>query len=649
LAKGGIIVKSNITVLGYSLLSRLCEQISAALALPYEVKILDIPFGKLGKLPQQLDRDEHVEVIIAASGHAGSLTNVSRTPVVEVEVTDYDLLNVIRMGLERGHERVAILRYGSKPSMLPETSLFKADVLYDTYLTLEEAAGKVQGIIQQGVTAIAGSSTICEMVERQGGEPLFLYTEEAIKQAFQRAVQMIQAKKLEYAKTEHLKTVLGLSRDAIISVDIKGRVTHANRKAEQFLGRTAGEMIGRPIAKLMPNTTLMEVVRTKQPAYNDYTTVAGVPVIGNRLPIIVQGEVVGAVASFQEVSAIEDAEQAARKSIHGKGHIARFTFADVIGASDRICQAVRLAKHYAQSDATVLLIGQTGTGKELFAQSIHNGSRRCGGAFVAVNCAALPEQLLESELFGYEEGAFTGAKKGGKKGLFEIAHKGTIFLDEIGEIPPALQVRLLRVLQEKEVMRVGGQNIIPVDVRVIAATNLDLRQKVKEGCFRQDLYYRLNILQLNLPSLSERREDIPLLLKHLWQKHGLEHDRLLDDYMLPLLKDYPWPGNVREMENVVQRLKALINADFSVTEIVSILSENLEWHVEGDMFRPDFAGRTGHEMNDGHKDPAALDIHIKQLEKKRILKVLADVGGNRTLAAKQLGISRSSLWRKLRD
>ena len=232
---------------------------------------------------------------------------------------------------------------------------------------------------------------------------------------------------------------------------------------------------------------------------------------------MIKGYSHGAVATFQPIGAIQASEQKIRLTSHKRGLIAKNTLADIAGESDPIVQAKEQAKLYAQSDSTVIIVGETGTGKEIFAQAIHNASPRARGPFVAINCAALPENLLESELFGYEGGAFTGARKEGKPGLFELAHGGTIFLDEIGEMSLAVQARLLRILEEREVMRLGGDRVIPVDVRVIAATNKDLFHKVTQKSFRQDLFYRLCVLQLRLPPLRERLEDIPHLLERFFK------------------------------------------------------------------------------------------------------------------------------------
>ncbi|MGB9840301.1 sigma-54 interaction domain-containing protein, partial [Thermovenabulum sp.] len=287
-----------------------------------------------------------------------------------------------------------------------------------------------------------------------------------------------------------------------------------------------------------------------------------------------------------------------------------------------------IAKKYSQLDSTILIFGESGTGKEIFAQSIHNESKRKNGPFVAINCAALPENLLESELFGYAEGAFTGAKKGGKVGLFELAHNGTIFLDEISEMPLSLQSKLLRVMQEKKVMRLGDDKLIPINIRIICATNRDLLKEVNNGNFRQDLFYRINILPLFIPPLRERKEDIIPLAEYFLKKYskligknilGFTHSAV--DYLLSL--DYP--GNVRELEGIIERACAVCERKYIGIE---------------DLIFKYF------EIN--QNKIKSQELSIEEQEKNLISKALTESKGNISLAAKLLGIHRTTLWRKMK-
>ncbi|MNM98148.1 Propionate catabolism operon regulatory protein [compost metagenome] len=322
-----------------------------------------------------------------------------------------------------------------------------------------------------------------------------------------------------------------------------------------------------------------------------------------------------------------------------------------------------LARRYALVDSTVLVGGESGTGKEVLAQGMHDASPRRAFPFIAVNCAAFPESLLESELFGYEEGAFTGARRGGKAGLFESAHNGTLFLDEVGDMPPALQTRLLRVLQEKQVLPIGGIEAVPINVRVIAATHRDLAARVREGTFRQDLYYRLNILRIEMPPLRERVADLPdlaeLLYRRAQERLGTQSPQRLPAMVRERLTRYAWPGNIRELENVTERIAVLVagaelqpaalqrELQAAVPELFS--SENGEGVARGPR-----APKVPIEMEMAmltapSEESRSLAGVAKASQAEHIRRVLAECGGNRTAACAQLGISATTLWRRLRE
>ena len=283
----------------------------------------------------------------------------------------------------------------------------------------------------------------------------------------------------------------------------------------------------------------------------------------------------GYMIVFDDIATLQQTEQKIRKKISRKPLTANYTFDDIIGSSESIQQTILQAKKYSQSNASVLIQGESGTGKELFAQSIHQSSNRSFNSFVALNCAAIPESLLDSELFGYEEGSFTGAQKGGKPGRFELAHGGTIFLDEISELPLHLQTRLLRVLQEKEIMRIGGDQVVPVDVRIIAASNKDLLECVKDGTFREDLYYRLNVLQLFIPPLRQRKKDIIELFRYFIRKEERLNQALSDQDLL-IFEQNDWKGNIRELENFAERFIVLCQDEIrSHDRITKLLQSSL--------------------------------------------------------------------------
>ena len=351
-----------------------------------------------------------------------------------------------------------------------------------------------------------------------------------------------------------LQTIVNTVHDGIIAVDNEKRISVFNPVAETLFGLKAIEVVGRTIDRLpgCKNLTLSSENETFVKINNHH-------VIVNVAKVHEEDPELGTVYSFKDISEIQRLEEELRRKLVSQLHVARYTFAHIQGKSQEIKHTLELARKMAVSDAPILILGESGTGKELLAQSIHNSSPRKSGPFVAVNFAAMTENLLESELFGYEEGSFTGARKGGSAGLFEQAHKGTIFLDEVGDAPLPFQVKLLRVLQEKQVRRIGGSRIIPIDVRIITATNRDLKKLITKNIFRQDLYYRLNVLPIKMPSLKDRRADILLLAEKFYDVHCCRQENAIpSDMYFRLIAShffsYDWPGNIRELQNVIEYL-----------------------------------------------------------------------------------------------
>jgi transcriptional regulator with PAS, ATPase and Fis domain len=349
-----------------------------------------------------------------------------------------------------------------------------------------------------------------------------------------------------------IKIFFDYSDEGIIEFDLDRRAVLFNDKAREILGKNDDKIADIHACDLIKNVSFNSVYVGKKTIKDEIININDKDLIVSVYPLVNSGKFYGSMAIVKEFQEIEKKQHKIRNKLIGKGHRAKYTFDDILGESLEINKSKDIAKRMARSDSSVLIHGETGTGKELFAQAIHNESSRRDYQFVAVNCGALPENILESELFGYEEGAFTGAKKGGKLGLFELAHRGTIFLDEIGEMPKSLQIKLLRVLQEKEIMRLGSDRIIDIDIRVIAASNKKLEELVKIGEFREDLYYRLKILPLNLPSLRERRDDIIDIFEHFKEVYEGRF-RMTKEAEVSLLK-HKWKGNIRELRNVAEYL-----------------------------------------------------------------------------------------------
>lgn len=353
----------------------------------------------------------------------------------------------------------------------------------------------------------------------------------------------------------YINAVINTTKEGIIAIDTKGLIKTINRSAKKLLKLEGTEILGKHISKVIsPDLPILKAVEAGM-HYDDTEIIiknrrlAAHYVASGRPILDAKGNPVGAVSSFKDIESVMEL-------VHSFTRPSMITFADILGESESILTTKSLARNFAKGNSTILLRGESGTGKELFARAIHMESMRKNNPFVPINCSALPPTLLESELFGYEEGSFTGAKKGGKQGLFEYANKGTIFLDEIGELPNHLQAKLLRVFQEYKIRRVGSNKEIPINVRIIAATNRDLEYLVKTGQFREDFYYRLNVIPINIPPLRKRKKDIPLLARHFIKRLSEITDKEELDISieaLDKLRSYEWPGNIREFSNVIER------------------------------------------------------------------------------------------------
>ena len=356
-----------------------------------------------------------------------------------------------------------------------------------------------------------------------------------------------------------LVAVLDASSDGLVALDLEGSIIFNNNNLKIFLPGNRAINVGENITKYIKDNNILNFIKDFDSRESDVFHINKKDVMVYKNYLRSGEKNIGTVISFSYVSQIQDMEKEIRKKLNNKGYMAKYDFSDIIGFSKSIKTATDMTKKVAKTDLSALLLGENGTGKELFAQAIHRNSSRREGPFVAVNFAALSESLIESELFGYEEGAFTGAKKGGKLGLFELAHMGTIFLDEIGDAPLNVQARLLRVIQEKEVLRVGGMSPIPVDVRVIAATNKDLKELIKINMFRKDLYYRLNTITIRIPPLRERKEDIPYIIDYYMK--SLNAKKIFTGDAIKMLYEYNWPGNVRELENLIHYGVEIVDSD----------------------------------------------------------------------------------------
>ncbi|MCX7170385.1 MAG: propionate catabolism operon regulatory protein PrpR [Proteobacteria bacterium] len=642
----------RICVISYKGLSRLVHAVVPEFEERSSIEVVDVLFDGAIDKAHQLERDKAVDVIVTAGANAAYLRSNIGLPVITIKISGFDVLLAMLKGRNIS-ERVGIVTYLDPiPELEAVKEMLKLDISQRTYCTLEDATICVKTLAREGYQVVIGSSLVVEQAEQNGMQGILVYSQTAVRQAIEDALEIARVASLETARYDHLNGVLHNLREAVLSVNIRGRITAINPAMERMLGLTRAHAMERLIADIAPEISMDNVLATGQQEVEQVIQINQLTCIANRIPIHEAGLRTGAILTLQDARTIQQADTTIRAQRRVRQLAARYHFDQLVGTSQAFMDAKLAAKRYAKTDSTLLVTGESGTGKELFAQSIHNASTRHFSPFVAINCAAFPEPLLESEIFGYEEGAFTGSRKGGKQGLFEAAHTGTIFLDEIGDMPISLQSRLLRVLQEKEVVRLGSTQPVPIDVRVIAATHQSLAQRIEQGMFRADLYYRLNILHLSLPALRNRSEDIaPLALQLLYSSlrrlgSSLPADQALAPLM-PLLRAYHWPGNVRELENICERLAVALSEHRVIKDIdYRLLQTDFP---ELFLTQKDYANLP---VPPAHLYPApSLDAAspAAEVDDQMIRRVLAEANNNRNLAAQKLGISRTTLWRRLRE
>jgi transcriptional regulator with PAS, ATPase and Fis domain len=444
----------------------------------------------------------------------------------------------------------------------------------------------------------------------------------------------------EKTEKEILKTIFEIAYDGLVVIDPEGYITMMSNAYKKFLGFENEEVIGRHVADVIENTRLHIVANTGVAEIADLQKVNEGYMIASRIPVFENGKVACVVGKvmFRNIGELDDIyskinkieqELEDYKDELTQINKARYNFSNIVGGSKEIKEVISLAKKAAYTNSSVLILGESGTGKELFAHSIHNSSARRNKPFIKVNCAAIPNELLESELFGYEQGAFTGAKKGGKIGKFEVADQGTIFLDEIADMPFHMQAKILRVIQEREIERIGSNTPKRIDVRIIAATNRNIEKMIDENKFRLDLYYRLNVVTLDIPALRERIGDVEELCKNFIEKYRVRYLKKVDginENALLKLRRYNWPGNIRELENMIERAINIMDED------TVIKPKHLPLDVS-ERYDPE--------------EIKTLKETVEEAEKRAIVTALDSVKGNKSKASKILGISRTALYEKI--
>lgn len=579
------------------------------------------------------------EVLIC---HGGSREVVYRTysqRTVFIERSDMDLLKaLVKAGKETREVILTAYKTESRDIALMEalTGMRIHDVRYTDQRILER---KLAALIKKGVhVAVGGGATALAMARLGGTTFLDEPRPENIRIAFARALALARSRRMEQNWIESLKSIIAFSKEGVLFIDMTGKVLFANDVALRLLNVDTTDALTPFFEKLL----VTDVLADAKPRVDVLMDIRTRKMFISSFPLNLNAENCGVVVFIHDVESLQGMNVKIRKELYERGFTAKYNLADIRGNCGAVVRLKQKVGMYAATDVPVHITGETGTGKELVAHSLHIASSRCNEPFVPVNCSALPENLLESELFGYEEGAFTGARKGGKQGLFELAHKGTLFLDEIGGIGLAMQARLLRALEAKEIMRVGGDRIIPVDVRILSASHIPLRDLVARGEFRADLFYRLEGLSITVPPLRERGEDILHLAIWALARRGKSEAALSPGVRTQLL-NYDWPGNVREL--------------VAVLDAYAILLEDREHDL--DCFLEVFNDRrcttdpvtSSRALTETEvcREPLPLKERLARIRMDMLQEALKNSGGNRKRAARELGIGYTTFRRLLAE
>jgi transcriptional regulator with PAS, ATPase and Fis domain len=611
-----------------------------------QVDLFEAAFEGAADILSQVKNEKYDIVISRGATHEYISKNIN-IPVLNCGVTSFDMLYAVFEASKISNNIALILPGPVAFDTQLISEILKVNLLHLSYYQdSDELQRMVKKVISQGAEVIIGGILTIQYAKALGRDGVLLKTSaETVRQVIGNAIEIVAHSQEKMLEAERFKNVISFSYDGIIVTDLEGKVTVFNPAAEKIMGIQAEDILNKKANEFIPTTGMLEVALTGKPQLGQLQKIKNNTILTNRIPIQVQDKFWGVVATFQETNKIQDWEMKIRSEFYKKGLVAKYTFEDYIGSDESVRKLIKKAQKYAETDSTILITGESGTGKEILAQSIHRASQRKDYPFVAVNCSAIPEQLLESELFGYEEGAFSGAKKGGKIGYFELAHKGTIFLDEIGSISKSLQANLLRVLQEKEVWRIGSNKVVQIDVRVIAATNNDLWEAVGKREFRSDLYYRLNVLSLQTIPLRERKKDIIELFNHFVRKHGADFQKD-GNKIEKRLMEYDWPGNVREFNNFVERLLLLQN-ESSFEEVFEDFKAE-----QGGSFEKSIVENPNLEnpINVYPEDSIVVKRgNLKEMEDQILRAVYQECNGNTTHLAQKLNISRTTVWKRLKE
>ncbi|MBW6510000.1 MAG: sigma 54-interacting transcriptional regulator [Desulfuromonadales bacterium] len=612
--------------------------VAVSLGLNHSLTIETVIVENSGAVARELEL-AGVDVIITRGMIVDIVKKAVETPIVEIPVTGQDLA----AALHEAKQYTALER--PQIALMAFSSTIKSDVeIFADLLNIDLFTYRVSNdrnlIINQllrakedGAHVVVAGHFSANLARELGMHPLMLTSGDvALRTALLEAQTVAYARRLEKARTRRLQSIVDISKNGILVVDAAGNLQAVNTAARQVLNLDMG-LEKRKARDILPSSIISLCLDSDEPIKDEILKLNNIPYLCSTDMIKMESSVTDVILTLQPAAAIGELESKLRKSLHARGLTAQYSFKDILGVSDVIMSTIALARAYATTDNSVLLLGETGTGKELFAQAIHQAGPNSVGPFVAINCAALPPSLLESELFGHEEGAFTGARRKGKPGLFELAHNGTIFLDEVSEMDHYGQTRLLRVLQERCTMRIGGDRYIPVNARVIAASNRNLAESVENGSFRRDLYYRLNTLPLKIPPLRARPQDVRFLASEFAERSRKKYAGALNltTSIMGVLESHDWPGNVRELLGFMERL-TLVAQNVTLTEIEvknMLLPETDDADVRAKQILP--ASKKSYDS-----------------EHDRITSALLQNNGHQGLTSQQLGMHRSTLLRKMK-
>lgn len=577
------------------------------------------------------------EVILCHGGTGDAICRAIGHSIVTIDRTDMDVIKSLRRA-RRLSGRVILAAYRDERHDLAEMeSLLDLRIHHISYDSDAALSIAVQRAYDQGLRVLVGGGVSKRYIEDLGGtgfvsEP----SQHSIRLALDHAAAIARQKREDNMRHADLVAMFTQLQEGVLCIDAEEGLVFSNPLAFRMLGLPP-DAREEALSPFFGPLGLKDVLRTMSPRPDSVADMAGESFVVRSFPLTMHRNRRCAVAFFRDVPSLQKINRKIGEELYVKGFVARTGIDDMLGESRPMTGVREKIRRFARADAAVLISGETGTGKELAAHALHRESPRRRRPFVAVNFASLSPSLIESELFGYEDGAFTGAKRGGKMGLFEMADQGTLFLDEVGEISHEMQLRLLRILEAREVMRVGGSRIFSVDVRIISASHQSLPELVRNGRFRLDLFYRLSTLKLNLPPLRERAEDIPLILRRLLHRHGRPESVISPD-MLTILRGRPWPGNIRELLAFVESYLILLDKSEADPDLFhSLLREDAQTAGQDDAPLP------------GWNPARSLRENLETARVRFTRQAVEYYGGDRQLAALKLGISYTTLWRTLKE